>query len=216
VCVTQIEEIERVQAEAEAPALAWHAPRRGPGRGIPSIAASRHRSMLLGRMETRPTGSGRRILRHPGRRTSGYARRRRSARIKAECCHRRCHSSSEALAGSGMTIAAAAAIVGCSRQTGSKWVNRQRRGEGLEDRSSRPHRSPRRRPPGEATPSPLLIGRPSTCALSSPRIPRSIWPPEGQTFLSRDRATRSRASAVAVTPSFAEPASARVPPSGRG
>jgi transposase InsO family protein len=45
---------------------------------------------------------------------------------------------------SGMTIAAAAAIVGCSRQTGSKWVNRYRRGEGLEDRSSRPHRSPRR------------------------------------------------------------------------
>jgi transposase InsO family protein len=43
-----------------------------------------------------------------------------------------------------MTIAAAAAIVGCSRQTGSKWVNRHRRGEGLEDRSSRPHRSPRR------------------------------------------------------------------------
>ena len=45
-----------------------------------------------------------------------------------------------------MTIAAAAAIVGCSRQTGSKWVNRQRRGEGLQDRSSRPHRSPRRLP----------------------------------------------------------------------
>jgi transposase InsO family protein len=49
-----------------------------------------------------------------------------------------------ALVGSGMTIAAAAAIVGCSRQTGSKWVNRDRRGEGLEDRSSRPRRSPRR------------------------------------------------------------------------
>jgi transposase InsO family protein len=48
------------------------------------------------------------------------------------------------LVGAGMTIAAAAAIVGCSRQTGSKWVNRYRRGEGLEDRSSRPHRSPRR------------------------------------------------------------------------
>jgi transposase InsO family protein len=48
------------------------------------------------------------------------------------------------LVGSGMTIAAAAAIVGCSRQTGSKWVNRHRRGDGLEDRSSRPHRSPRR------------------------------------------------------------------------
>jgi transposase InsO family protein len=43
-----------------------------------------------------------------------------------------------------MTIASAAATVGCSRQTGSKWVNRERRGEGLEDRSSRPHRSPRR------------------------------------------------------------------------
>ena len=50
------------------------------------------------------------------------------------------------LVGSGMTIAAAAAIVGCSRQTGSKWVNRHRRGEGLDDRSSRPHRSPRRLP----------------------------------------------------------------------
>ena len=46
----------------------------------------------------------------------------------------------------GMTIAAAAAIVGCSRQTGSKWVGRARRGEGLEDRSSRPHRQPRRTP----------------------------------------------------------------------
>jgi transposase InsO family protein len=45
---------------------------------------------------------------------------------------------------SGMTISAAAALVGCSRQTGSKWVNRSRRGEGLDDRSSRPHRSPRR------------------------------------------------------------------------
>jgi transposase InsO family protein len=51
------------------------------------------------------------------------------------------------LVGSGMTIAAAAAIVGCSRQTGSKWVNRHRRGQGLEDRSSRPHCSPRRASP---------------------------------------------------------------------
>ena len=50
------------------------------------------------------------------------------------------------LVGAGMTITAAAVIVGCSRQTGSKWVNRWRRGEGLEDRSSRPHRSPRRVP----------------------------------------------------------------------
>ena len=48
------------------------------------------------------------------------------------------------LVGAGMTITAAAVIVGCSRQTASKWVNRARRGEGLGDRSSRPHRSPRR------------------------------------------------------------------------
>jgi len=48
------------------------------------------------------------------------------------------------LVGSGMTITAAAVIVGCSRQTGSKWVNRDRRGErcGREERSSSP--SPRR------------------------------------------------------------------------
>jgi transposase InsO family protein len=48
-----------------------------------------------------------------------------------------------ALVASGTTIAAAAALVGCSRQTGSKWVGRARRGEGLDDRSSRPHRQPR-------------------------------------------------------------------------
>jgi transposase InsO family protein len=46
----------------------------------------------------------------------------------------------------GATITAAALVVGCSRQTASKWVGRARRGEGLEDRSSRPHRSPRRTP----------------------------------------------------------------------
>jgi transposase-like protein len=49
-----------------------------------------------------------------------------------------------ALVASGATITAAAALVGCSRQTASKWVRRARRGEGLGDRSSRPHRSPRR------------------------------------------------------------------------
>jgi transposase InsO family protein len=48
--------------------------------------------------------------------------------------------------GAGLTITAAALIVGCSRQTASKWVGRARRGEGLHDRSSRPHRSPRRTP----------------------------------------------------------------------
>jgi transposase InsO family protein len=45
-----------------------------------------------------------------------------------------------------MTITAAAGLVGCSRQTASKWVGRSRRGEGLADRSSRPERSPRQTP----------------------------------------------------------------------
>jgi transposase InsO family protein len=49
-----------------------------------------------------------------------------------------------ALVADGVTITAAALLVGCSRQTASKWVGRGRRGEGLVDRSSRPHRSPRR------------------------------------------------------------------------
>ena len=49
-----------------------------------------------------------------------------------------------ALVADGVTITAAALLVGCSRQTASKWVGRGRRGEGLADRSSRPHRSPRR------------------------------------------------------------------------
>jgi transposase InsO family protein len=51
-----------------------------------------------------------------------------------------------ALVAVGVTITAAALVVGCSRQTASKWVGRHRRGEGLADRSSRPHRSPRRTP----------------------------------------------------------------------
>ena len=48
------------------------------------------------------------------------------------------------LVAAGVTISAAAGQVGCSRQTASKWIGRQRRGEGLGDRSSRPHHSPRR------------------------------------------------------------------------
>jgi transposase InsO family protein len=48
------------------------------------------------------------------------------------------------LVAAGLTITAASVLVGCSRQTASKWIGRQRRGEGLADRSSRPHRSPRR------------------------------------------------------------------------
>jgi len=48
------------------------------------------------------------------------------------------------LVAAGVTITAAALVVGCSRQTASKWVNRRRRGESLRDRSSRPHRSPGR------------------------------------------------------------------------
>jgi transposase InsO family protein len=50
------------------------------------------------------------------------------------------------LVAAGVTITAAASVVGCSRQTASKWVGRGRRGEGVGDRSSRPHRSPRRTP----------------------------------------------------------------------
>jgi transposase-like protein len=50
------------------------------------------------------------------------------------------------LVAAGVTISAAALIVGCSRQTASKWVNRGRRGESLSDRSSRPRFSPRLTP----------------------------------------------------------------------
>ena len=50
------------------------------------------------------------------------------------------------LVSAGLTITAAALVVGCSRQTASKWVNRRRRGESLLDRSSRPRCSPRRTP----------------------------------------------------------------------
>jgi transposase InsO family protein len=50
------------------------------------------------------------------------------------------------LVATGMTITAAALVVGCSRQTASKWVSRRRKGESLRDRSSRPQRSPRRTP----------------------------------------------------------------------
>jgi transposase InsO family protein len=48
------------------------------------------------------------------------------------------------LVATGFTITAAALVVGCSRQTASKWVKRGRRGESLRDRSSRPHHSPSR------------------------------------------------------------------------
>jgi transposase-like protein len=51
-----------------------------------------------------------------------------------------------ALVCAGMTVTAAALVVGCSRQTASKWIARARRGEALGDRSSRPRRSPRRTP----------------------------------------------------------------------
>jgi transposase InsO family protein len=50
------------------------------------------------------------------------------------------------LVAAGVTVTAAALLVGCSRQTASKWVGRKRRGESLHDRSSRPHRSPQRTP----------------------------------------------------------------------
>jgi hypothetical protein len=50
------------------------------------------------------------------------------------------------LVAAGATVTAAALVVGCSRQTASKWSNWDRRGEPLGDRSSRPRRSPRRTP----------------------------------------------------------------------
>ncbi len=50
------------------------------------------------------------------------------------------------LVSAGLTITAAALVVGCSRQTASKWVNRRRSGQSLHDRSSRPRRSPKRTP----------------------------------------------------------------------
>jgi transposase InsO family protein/transposase-like protein len=50
------------------------------------------------------------------------------------------------LVAAGATIGGAALVVGCSRQTASKWVNRGRRGESLADRSSRPRFSPRLTP----------------------------------------------------------------------
>jgi transposase InsO family protein len=72
------------------------------------------------------------------------------------------------LVATGLTITAAALVVGCSRQTASKWVNRRRREECLQDRSSRPHRSPRRtseaveqailRAPEELREGPHVIG----------------------------------------------------------
>ena len=48
------------------------------------------------------------------------------------------------LVATGLTITAAALVVGCSRQTAWKWVNRHCRGESLGDRPSRPKHSPRR------------------------------------------------------------------------
>jgi len=61
------------------------------------------------------------------------------------------------LVATGVAISAAALVVGCSRQTASKWVHRRRRGESLRDRSSRPRRSPRRTP--EAVEQAILRAR---------------------------------------------------------
>ena len=48
---------------------------------------------------------------------------------------------------SGLGVAEAARQMGISRQTASKWLRRSRSGEGLSDRSSRPHRLARLTPP---------------------------------------------------------------------
>ena len=59
----------------------------------------------------------------------------------------------------GWTIARAAEAAGVSRQTATKWVRRWRtdREAGLEDRSSRPHRSPRALP--QPTIEAILVAR---------------------------------------------------------
>lgn len=59
----------------------------------------------------------------------------------------------------GWTIARAAEAAGVSRQTATKWVRRWRtdREAGLEDRSSRPHRSPRSLP--QPTVEAILVAR---------------------------------------------------------
>ena len=72
---------------------------------------------------------------HPGARLTVYARQTLVRRVLGE----------------GWSIAAVARQLGVSRSMGYKWVRRYRdEGEGgLEDRGSRPHRSPRAPPPRE-------------------------------------------------------------------
>ena len=59
----------------------------------------------------------------------------------------------------GWTVAHAAAAAGVSRQTATKWVRRYRElgSDGLEERSSRPHRLPRRLP--QETVEAILVHR---------------------------------------------------------
>lgn len=104
-------------------------------------------------------------------------------------------------------IAAAAAIIDCSRQTGSKCVNRYRRGEGLEDRSSRPHRSPRRadeqveeavlRARAELQARPHLIGWATGTAASKMHAifaPQRLLEAQATPAARRDRPLRARAA----------------------
>jgi transposase InsO family protein len=81
----------------------------------------------------------------------------------------------------GCTLKAAAAAFHVSAKTASKWVGRYREqgAAGLRDRSSRPHRSPRR------TPSSLLEG-----VLALRRRRRNGWQIAGELHLSRATVSR--------------------------
>ena len=75
----------------------------------------------------------------------------------------------------GIPLTAAARTFGVSRQTAAKWRARQRLagvpsdGTWMQDRSSRPHHSPRQTGPAGSS-------APECCASSGGRVPRSPRP----------------------------------------
>jgi transposase InsO family protein len=94
----------------------------------------------------------------------------------------------------GWTVAHAAEAAGVSRQTATKWVRRYRESgrEGLEDRSSRPHRSPRSLP--QVSVQAILVtrhelGDPIGADLASPPTIGRPAPPRPSRLSDRDRPT---------------------------
>ena len=84
-----------------------------------------------------------------------------------------------ALVFAGATITAAALVVGCSRQTASKWVGRARRGEGLVEQAVLRARAELRLGPhplgwalGLAASTVHAILRRHGCSRLKPRLPR--------------------------------------------